>query len=71
MVLFLHVCNLILKLINAVNLTFKCFFKGMSPEQKQLLIEYLQSEGNKVGMVGDGANDCGALKAGSIENSFI
>ena len=37
-----------------------------SLEQKQLLIEYLQAEGNKVGMVGDGANDCGALKAGKI-----
>ena len=41
-------------------------FARMSPEQKQLLIEYLQSEGYKVGMVGDGANDCGALKAGLI-----
>lgn len=68
MVLFLHVCYLILKLVNAVKLTFAYFIKGMSPEQKQLLIEYLQSEGNKVGMVGDGANDCGALKAGSIKN---
>ena len=38
----------------------------MSPEQKQQLIEYLQESGYYVGMVGDGANDCGALKAGEI-----
>lgn len=36
----------------------------MSPEQKQQLIEHMQEEGYMVGMVGDGANDCGALKAG-------
>jgi cation-transporting ATPase 13A3/4/5 len=35
----------------------------MSPDQKQQLIEYLQEAGNMVGMVGDGANDCGALKS--------
>lgn len=38
-------------------------FARMSPEQKQQLIEALQSRGYFVGMCGDGANDCGALKA--------
>lgn len=41
-------------------------FARMSPEQKQLLIENLQEVGYYVGMCGDGANDCGALKAGLI-----
>lgn len=35
----------------------------MSPDQKQQLIELLQELGYFVGMCGDGANDCGALKA--------
>ncbi|OTF72224.1 cation-transporting ATPase 13A3-like protein [Euroglyphus maynei] len=39
-------------------------FARMSPEQKQYLIELLQEIGYYVGMCGDGANDCGALKAG-------
>ncbi|UXI19428.1 aspartate aminotransferase [Sarcoptes scabiei] len=38
-------------------------FSRMSPEQKQYLIELLQEIGYYVGMCGDGANDCGALKA--------
>jgi cation-transporting ATPase 13A2 len=38
-------------------------FARMSPDQKQQLIELLQSLGYYVGMCGDGANDCGALKA--------
>ena len=38
-------------------------FGRMSPEQKQQLIETLQDLGYFVGMCGDGANDCGALKA--------
>ncbi|CAF0715730.1 unnamed protein product [Brachionus calyciflorus] len=38
-------------------------FGRMSPEQKQQLIELLQDLGYFVGMCGDGANDCGALKA--------
>ncbi|CAG0922817.1 unnamed protein product [Notodromas monacha] len=42
----------------------KCVvFARMSPEQKQLLVERLQELGYHVGMCGDGANDCGALKA--------
>jgi P-type E1-E2 ATPase len=38
-------------------------FGRMSPDQKQQLIEMLQKLGYFVGMCGDGANDCGALKA--------
>jgi len=38
-------------------------FARMDPEQKQQLIELLQTLGYYVGMCGDGANDCGALKA--------
>ncbi|KAL3201952.1 hypothetical protein MRX96_012220 [Rhipicephalus microplus] len=38
-------------------------FARMLPEQKLQLIEALQELGHQVGMCGDGANDCGALKA--------
>lgn len=38
-------------------------FARFSPEQKTQLIESLQSVGYFVAMCGDGANDCGALKA--------
>ncbi|XP_054268548.1 polyamine-transporting ATPase 13A3 [Macrosteles quadrilineatus] len=38
-------------------------FSRMSPDQKQQLIQTLQSLGYYVAMCGDGANDCGALKA--------
>ena len=38
-------------------------FARMKPDQKQQLITQLQSLGYYVGMCGDGANDCGALKA--------
>jgi len=38
-------------------------FGRMSPDQKQQLVEHLQELGYFVGMCGDGANDCGALKA--------
>ncbi|XP_013404305.1 probable cation-transporting ATPase 13A3, partial [Lingula anatina] len=37
-------------------------FARMSPDQKGQLIEQLQDLGYVVGMCGDGANDCGALK---------
>ncbi|XP_022343828.2 polyamine-transporting ATPase 13A3-like isoform X2 [Crassostrea virginica] len=37
-------------------------FARMSPEQKGQLVEILQDLGYYVGMCGDGANDCGALK---------
>jgi len=38
----------------------------MHPEQKALVVEELQREGNIVGMCGDGANDCPALKAANV-----
>jgi cation-transporting P-type ATPase 13A2 len=38
-------------------------FARMSPDQKQALISELQDLGYYVAMCGDGANDCGALKA--------
>ena len=38
-------------------------FARMAPDQKQQLIELLQDLDYYVGMCGDGANDCGALKA--------
>lgn len=37
-------------------------FARMSPDQKGQLVESLQDLGYYVGMCGDGANDCGALK---------
>ncbi|KAK3088339.1 hypothetical protein FSP39_017880 [Pinctada imbricata] len=37
-------------------------FARMSPDQKAQLVEELQDLGYYVGMCGDGANDCGALK---------
>uniref|UniRef100_A0A8C7XSF2 Cation-transporting ATPase 13A3 n=1 Tax=Oryzias sinensis TaxID=183150 RepID=A0A8C7XSF2_9TELE len=37
-------------------------FARMAPEQKTQLVEVLQSMDYIVGMCGDGANDCGALK---------
>ena len=39
-------------------------YARMAPEQKQQLIENLQTIGYYVAMCGDGANDCGALKVG-------
>jgi len=45
-------------------------FARMSPEQKTTLIEQLQQTGTLIGMCGDGANDCGALKAADIGISF-
>jgi len=37
-------------------------FARMSPDHKQHLVEELQALGYYVGMCGDGANDCGALR---------
>lgn len=41
-------------------------FARMAPEHKSLLIEQLQFRNKLVGMCGDGANDCGALKTADI-----
>ena len=42
------------------------YFSRMSPDQKASLVEDLQSLGYIVSMCGDGANDCGALKAAHV-----
>lgn len=41
-------------------------FSRMSPDQKANLVEELQTLGYIVSMCGDGANDCGALKAAHV-----
>ena len=41
-------------------------FARMKPNQKTQLIELLQSYDKTVAMVGDGANDCGALKQADV-----
>ncbi|KAG1455987.1 hypothetical protein G6F55_006757 [Rhizopus delemar] len=41
-------------------------YARMSPDEKQELVCELQTIGYCVGFCGDGANDCGALKAGDI-----
>jgi len=41
-------------------------FSRMSPDQKANLVEELQTLGYVVSMCGDGANDCGALKAAHV-----
>ncbi|GAB6022774.1 hypothetical protein CHUAL_006868 [Chamberlinius hualienensis] len=41
-------------------------FARMTPDQKTQLIELLQEQEYIVGMCGDGANDCGALKAAHV-----
>jgi cation-transporting ATPase 13A2 len=41
-------------------------YARMTPDHKTMLIECLQKMRKKVCMVGDGANDCGALKAADV-----
>lgn len=41
-------------------------FARMSPDEKHELVEKLQSIGYTAGFCGDGANDCGALKAADV-----
>uniref|UniRef100_A0A1B6M2J0 Cation-transporting ATPase n=2 Tax=Graphocephala atropunctata TaxID=36148 RepID=A0A1B6M2J0_9HEMI len=49
----------------------KCaVFARMSPNHKTQLVEVLQSMDYVVAMVGDGANDCGALKAAHVSVSL-
>ncbi|KAA6317987.1 MAG: putative P-type ATPase, partial [Streblomastix strix] len=43
-----------------------CVFARMQPDDKAHLIETLIDLGLIVGMCGDGANDCGALKAAHV-----
>lgn len=45
----------------------KCkIYARMAPEHKTVLVEKLQGRGFLVGMCGDGANDCGALKTADV-----
>ncbi|MED6246184.1 hypothetical protein ATANTOWER_014032, partial [Ataeniobius toweri] len=41
-------------------------FARMSPDQKSQLVKELQKLNYRVGMCGDGANDCGALRAADV-----
>uniref|UniRef100_A0A3Q3X418 Cation-transporting P-type ATPase N-terminal domain-containing protein n=1 Tax=Mola mola TaxID=94237 RepID=A0A3Q3X418_MOLML len=41
-------------------------FARMTPDQKTLLVKELQKLNYRVGMCGDGANDCGALRAADV-----
>ncbi|XP_029975552.1 polyamine-transporting ATPase 13A2 isoform X2 [Salarias fasciatus] len=41
-------------------------FARMSPDQKTQLVKELQKLNYRVGMCGDGANDCGALRAADV-----
>ena len=41
-------------------------YARMSPDQKQRLVERIMDTGRVVGMVGDGGNDCGALRAAHV-----
>lgn len=45
-------------------------FGRVSPEQKSLIVKYLQKKGRVVGMVGDGINDVQALKDADCSISF-
>lgn len=47
-------------------LTRGAIFARMSPDEKHELVECLQSIDYCVGFCGDGANDCGALKAADV-----
>ncbi|KAI5969729.1 hypothetical protein CANMA_001191 [Candida margitis] len=49
------------------NVLMKCdIFARMSPDEKHELVEQLQKIDYTVGFCGDGANDCGALKAADV-----
>lgn len=41
-------------------------YARMSPDQKQSLVELIMDSERVVGMVGDGGNDCGALRAAHV-----
>lgn len=47
-------------------LTKGVIFARMSPDEKAELVERLQALGYTVAFCGDGANDCGALKAADV-----
>ncbi|ORY01301.1 putative Ca2+ pump [Basidiobolus meristosporus CBS 931.73] len=53
------------ELVNRMLVTTQIFSR-MSPDEKQELVEKLQDIGYCVAFCGDGANDCGALKAADV-----
>ena len=53
-------------LANVQMLVKGVIFARMSPDEKAELVERLQSLGYTVAFCGDGANDCGALKAADV-----
>uniref|UniRef100_A0A8D3DPD1 Polyamine-transporting ATPase 13A3 n=1 Tax=Scophthalmus maximus TaxID=52904 RepID=A0A8D3DPD1_SCOMX len=56
-------CNSLSPHTGALQLVLRAtVFARMAPDQKTQLVEILQSIDYTVGMCGDGANDCGALK---------
>uniref|UniRef100_A0A8C2XDC3 Polyamine-transporting ATPase 13A3 n=1 Tax=Cyclopterus lumpus TaxID=8103 RepID=A0A8C2XDC3_CYCLU len=56
-------CNSLSLHLGALQLVLRgTVFARMAPDQKTQLVEVLQSIDYTVGMCGDGANDCGALK---------
>lgn len=57
--------NLSPEIIEKVLVMTKIYAR-MSPEQKNDLVEAFQTLGYCVAMVGDGANDCGALKSADV-----
>ena len=61
-----------LQIINLNKLIFeKCkIFSRMKPEHKAKIVENLQKLNYNVAMIGDGANDCSALKQADIGISF-
>ncbi|KAL1132364.1 hypothetical protein AAG570_010319 [Ranatra chinensis] len=60
-----QVCSLFPQLVPLVA-TRGVVFARMSPQQKAHVVETLQSLDYVVAMIGDGANDCGALKAAHV-----
>ncbi len=56
------------KLANTLGI--KHYFAGVLPEQKADLIKQLQSEGRSVCFIGDGINDCIAMKQADISVSL-
>jgi cation-transporting P-type ATPase 13A2 len=52
-------------LFNSVVLKTQVYAR-MSPDEKMILISSLQALGQTVGMCGEGANDCEALKAADV-----
>jgi len=45
-------------------------FARLSPEQKAIVVETFQREGELVTMVGDGVNDCAAMRAADTSRQF-